>query len=65
MDDPQNRKSDHLLPADPKQRAIARELYDAICDLPIISPHGHTDPAWFAEDRPFSDPASLFLTPDH
>jgi glucuronate isomerase len=65
MDDRQNRKSDHLLPADSQQRAVARDLYDAICELPIISPHGHTDPAWFAEDRPFADPASLFLTPDH
>ncbi len=30
-----------------------------------MSPHGHTDPAWFASDAPFEDPVSLFLWPDH
>ena len=34
-------------------------------DLPIISPHGHTDPRWYAEDAPFPDPAQLFVVPDH
>jgi glucuronate isomerase len=34
-------------------------------DLPIISPHGHTDPAWFATNANWSDPASLLITPDH
>jgi len=34
-------------------------------DLPIVSPHGHTDPAWFADDEPFADPASLLIIPDH
>lgn len=56
---------DRLLPADPTTRAIAREIYDAVSDLAIISPHGHTDPHWFAEDACFEDAASLFLTPDH
>mgnify|MGYP001828422839 CR=1 FL=1 len=56
---------DFLLPADPGTRAIARRLYDSIADLPIVSPHGHTDPAWFANDTPFSDPAELLITPDH
>jgi hypothetical protein len=41
---------DRLLPSDPATRAIARELYGAVKDLPIISPHGHTDPEWFATD---------------
>lgn len=40
-------------------------LYDAIRDLPLISPHGHTVPDWFAEDRPFADPAELLIVPDH
>lgn len=40
-------------------------LYDAIRDLPILSPHGHTLPDWFAEDRAFSDPADLLIVPDH
>lgn len=56
---------DRLFPADPHVRAIARALYDEVRDLPIISPHGHTDPSWFANDPAFPDPASLFLTPDH
>jgi glucuronate isomerase len=34
-------------------------------DLPIISPHGHTDPAWFASDAPFANAAELLLAPDH
>ncbi len=56
---------DRLFPADPGTRAIARRLYAGIRALPIISPHGHTDPRWFATNEPFSDPASLLLTPDH
>jgi glucuronate isomerase len=54
-----------LFPSDPNTRAVARRLYTGVRDLPIISPHGHTDPCWFAEDKPFSDPASLFVVPDH
>ena len=56
---------DRLLPADPETRAIARDLYRSVKDLPIISPHGHTDPSWFAENQPFPDPATLFIVPDH
>jgi glucuronate isomerase len=56
---------DRLFPADPSMRAIARRLYESVSGLPIISPHGHTDPRWFAENAPFPDPAALLLTPDH
>lgn len=56
---------DRLFPADPVTRGIARRLYAGIRDLPIISPHGHTDPRWFAEDEPFPDPATLLVKPDH
>jgi len=56
---------DRLFPADPSTRPIARRLYAAVRDLPIVSPHGHTDPAWFAADEPFADPASLLVVPDH
>ena len=56
---------DRLFPADPTTRGIARDLYKLVKDLPIISPHGHTDPKWFADNVPFADPASLLLTPDH
>src|SRR3954467_11358095 len=33
--------------------------------LPIVSPHGHTDPRWYAENAAFPDPARLFVIPDH
>jgi len=56
---------DRLFPADERTRAIARELYGQVRDLPIISPHGHTDPAWFATNDPFSDATDLLLAPDH
>ena len=56
---------DRLLPEDPLTRDIARELYGSVRSLPIISPHGHTDPAWFAENKPFGNPAELLITPDH
>ncbi len=56
---------DRMFPADPATRQIARRLYAGIQDLPIISPHGHTDPRWYAENEPFPDPATLFVIPDH
>ena len=56
---------DRLFPIEPSTRALARALHDAVRDLPIISPHGHTDPRWFAEDAAFPDPAALFVIPDH
>lgn len=56
---------DRLFPADPSTRAIARDLYAGVKDLPIVSPHGHTDPAWFAGDEPFANASALFITPDH
>jgi glucuronate isomerase len=52
-------------PADPAQRRIAAELFATVEKLPIISPHGHTDPAWFATDAAFEDAVSLLLWPDH
>jgi glucuronate isomerase len=54
-----------LFPAESKSRAIAMKLYDTVRDLPIISPHGHTDPQWFADNEPFPNPAALFIQPDH
>jgi glucuronate isomerase len=56
---------DRLFPADPAVRGLARDLFAQVRDLPILSPHGHTDPRWFAEDAPFPDPAQLFVVPDH
>lgn len=56
---------DRLLPSDPAQRAIARRLYSEVRGLPIVSPHGHTDPQWFADNRPFPNPTALLVIPDH
>ena len=47
---------DRLLPAEPGVRAIAPRLYDAVRDLPIISPHGHVDPRLLLDDEPFRRP---------
>jgi glucuronate isomerase len=54
-----------LLPTDAAGRQLGRRLYETIKDLPIISPHGHVDPSWFAENLPFANPTELFITPDH
>ncbi|MDP2087349.1 MAG: glucuronate isomerase [Gemmobacter sp.] len=56
---------DRLFPAEPGLRGMARDLHAGVAHLTIISPHGHTDPRWYAEDAAFPDPAQLFVTPDH
>jgi len=56
---------DRLFPTEPQTRNIARELFEPIENLPLVCPHGHTDPAWFADDQPFADPARLLVVPDH
>jgi glucuronate isomerase len=57
--------ADRLFPVDPSVRALARELYSGVKDLPIISPHGHTDPRWFAGNETFGNATDLLLVPDH
>lgn len=54
-----------LFPIESSARTLARALYDTVKDAPIVSPHGHTDPRWFALNEAFPDPAQLFVTPDH
>jgi glucuronate isomerase len=56
---------DRLLPSDPAVRPVARRLYAAVRDLPIVSPHGHVDPRVLLDDQPFADPTSLLIQPDH
>lgn len=56
---------DRLFPPDPGVRSVARALYATVRELPIISPHGHTDPAWFAGNEPFGNATELLLAPDH
>jgi glucuronate isomerase len=54
-----------LFPADSVTRAMAQRLYASVRDLAIVSPHGHTQARWFAENAAFPDAARLFLVPDH
>jgi glucuronate isomerase len=56
---------DRLFPSEPGTRIIAKALYAHVRGLPIVSPHGHTKAAWFANNEPFPDPAKLFVQPDH
>ena len=56
---------DRLFPSDPAVRDIARTLYEGVRSLPIVSPHGHTDPRWFAANEAFADPAQMLIVPDH
>ncbi len=57
---------DHFFASDPEQRRVARELYESIAGLPVISPHGHVDPRLLAdENATFGTPADLFIIPDH
>ncbi|MFW5881903.1 MAG: glucuronate isomerase, partial [Roseicyclus sp.] len=52
-------------PRAPRLAGLAAALFEATRHLPIVSPHGHCDPAWFAGDAAFADPAALLITPDH
>jgi len=56
---------DRLFSSDPAQRDLSRALYAAIKQLPIVSPHGHTDPQWYADNEPFTNASALLITPDH
>ncbi|ALN74530.1 glucuronate isomerase [Aureimonas sp. AU20] len=56
---------DRLLPVEASLRPIARRLFAEVETLPIVSPHGHTEPSWYAENPRFPDPAALFVVPDH
>jgi glucuronate isomerase len=57
--------ANRLFPADREARSVAAKLYETVRHLPIISPHGHTDPRWFAENEAFANPAALLIQPDH
>lgn len=57
---------DRCFSANPSQRQVARTLYDSVKDLPLISPHGHVDPALLADPKAtLGTPADLFIIPDH
>ena len=44
---------------------VAETLYQGIKGLPIVSPHGHCNPAWFSQNAAFANPAALLVVPDH
>src|SRR5277367_3134242 len=56
---------DRLLPSETRARQMARTLYEHTRALPIVSPHGHCNPARLAEDSPITDPATELVTRDH
>lgn len=60
-----NLHENRFFDSDPAIRSVAAELYKNVRELPIVSPHGHTTPQWFAENKPFADPTELILIPDH
>ena len=56
---------DRFFDPDPAIRRVARELYAEIATLPIVSPHGHVDPAILATNAAFPEPTALLIIPDH
>lgn len=56
---------DRFFPKDASTRALARRLYETVREAAIISPHGHTDPEWFATNQNFTNATDLLLVPDH
>jgi glucuronate isomerase len=57
---------DRFFEPETKQKNIALDLYARIKDLPIVSPHGHVDPALFSDTRQnFGNPVELLIQPDH
>ena len=65
MSKPLTLHPDRLFPVHATTRAIARRLYAEVAGLPIVSPHGHTDPSWFAHNHNFSNATDLLIKPDH
>lgn len=61
-----NLSPDRFFSSEPMQRKIARTLYETVKDLPLICPHGHVDPAMFADENySFGTPTELLFIPDH
>ena len=57
---------DRYFDPEPGQRKLARELYQNVADLPIVSPHGHVDPTLFVDEKAsFGTPTDLLIIPDH
>ncbi len=48
-----------------KMTGLAKEIYESVSEMPIISPHGHVDPVLLLDDRPLGEPTSALIRPDH
>ncbi len=56
---------DRYFNPDSTVRKFARQIYESVKNLSIVSPHGHVDPQIFVDNKPFPNPTQLFLIPDH
>ncbi|MBK8027487.1 MAG: glucuronate isomerase [Chloroflexi bacterium] len=57
---------DHLFSPDPARRQIARSLYAAVRELPLVCPHGHVNPRLLADEAyDWGSPVDLLIIPDH
>src|SRR3712207_4803347 len=57
---------DRCFDSDPTRRTVARALYAAVKDLPLVCPHGHVPPWLLADpEARFGSPAELFIIPDN
>ena len=59
-------RQDRYFDPQPDQKALAMQLYSQVREMPIISPHGHVDPALFSQaDYHFPNPSELLFQNDH
>ena len=56
---------DRFLGTDPQSLPLARELYEIMRALPILSPHGNVDARMLRENEPFANPVEMLIKPDH
>lgn len=57
---------DRCFDPDPATCSVARDLFQSVAHLPLVSPHGHVDPSLFLDpNASLWTPPELFLFPDH
>jgi len=57
---------DRCFAPEPARRKLARQLYDAVKNLPLVCPHGHVSPALLGDpNASLGSPAELLIIPDH
>jgi len=58
--------NDRYFNPDPRQRELARSLYQEAAGLPLVCPHGHVDAGLFSDPAAsLGSPADLLIIPDH